>query len=973
MEYEPADGECRMRPPINRIPLLAEHRAIQKRRSAWFQGKDALHGTENLLGLGLSGGGIRSASFCLGALQALDAFGLIKRADYLSTVSGGGYIGTGMVASMTRHAREHLDDAAAKTGVTTAEPTAPPYFFPYGRAQGDQGVAGADPGSNSIQDNAFVGHVRDHSKFLIPHGVSDIILSMGVLARGLAVNFFLILMVIVPLAAITIATNPTQAHLKRSVILDILASWCGRIDWYCPPILQQFLLSAAWGLLLLVYLILWGIWRSCLERDARVRSGLDAVPHAGTICAQFLGIQLVVTFALEVQGPILHWLAEKLQESKATQQTLPTLYVALVSFVGATAALRSKLVGLIEKALADPGMGAFVKASISRLLLLAAGLIVPFLVYTAYLGLSLWGIAATPRVEPDHMLSRLVRLWHTFFTPPVCQGDCKPPEPTPFLFGPDWVDDKCILLVLCIALAAVLIRHLLVLVATGSGRQVMILFARRLKNLGLKGWGVVAAIFGLLAFISYAAMVTRTGVSAGPLEHMAAGSDGASIVLWNYAVASTLVILSAFLFSPNANSLHSLYRDRLSVAFRLGKTREVNTDPMRLTALTDYAPYLLVNATLNARVAARTQNRNRGGSSNLQDCSQRWTDDDANQREMEASSRQVTPDPVKRGRNADFFHFSRDYIGSGSTRYARTSCMEGADASLSLAAAAAISGAAFTSNMGRANIDALSPTLALLNIRLGYWLSNPKYCHRPTRCLPPDLPWHDFFRAYLFAEAFGLLRTDSSKIYVTDGGHVDNLGLYQLLRRKCGVIVIIDAEADPAMHFGALVDVERFARIDLGYRIRIDFTGMQAAAARRKTDKDHAGKGSHVDDIDPVHADHFAIGTIDYGKNEEGVLIYLKALVTGDEPDYVLDYERRYPSFPHESTGDQFFSEEQMEAYRALGFHAVERALSTQITPSWAGSMSPEKRFAVERAFEALAKIRQVKRGLGISTETLGD
>ena len=61
---------------------------------------------------------------------------------------------------------------------------------------------------------------------------------------------------------------------------------------------------------------------------------------------------------------------------------------------------------------------------------------------------------------------------------------------------------------------------------------------------------------------------------------------------------------------------------------------------------------------------------------------------------------------------------------------------------------------------------------------------------------------------------------------------------------------------------------------------------------------------------------------------EEGIVPYVKASVTGDEADYVLDYERRYPDFPRRrSTADLFFSEEQMEAYRALGFHAMSRAL----------------------------------------------
>ncbi|TGQ93888.1 hypothetical protein EN847_34745, partial [Mesorhizobium sp. M1C.F.Ca.ET.204.01.1.1] len=77
-----------------------------------------------------------------------------------------------------------------------------------------------------------------------------------------------------------------------------------------------------------------------------------------------------------------------------------------------------------------------------------------------------------------------------------------------------------------------------------------------------------------------------------------------------------------------------------------------------------------------------------------------------------------------------------------------------------------------------------------------------------------------------------------------------------------------------------------------------------------------------------MHLRHFAVGKILYENDPvEGILVYVKASVTGDEPDYVLDYERRYPLFPHESTSDQFFSEEQMEAYRALGFHAMRVAL----------------------------------------------
>ncbi len=97
--------------------------------------------------------------------------------------------------------------------------------------------------------------------------------------------------------------------------------------------------------------------------------------------------------------------------------------------------------------------------------------------------------------------------------------------------------------------------------------------------------------------------------------------------------------------------------------------------------------------------------------------------------------------------------------------------------------------------------------------------------------------------------------------------------------------------------------------------------------------------------------------------------------MTGDEPDYVLDYERRYPSFPHETTGDQFFSEEQMEAYRALGFHAVERALTTTDDPDGDGHLLTKQGDPADHERQMLAreKIRNTKLRLGIDCDGLGD
>jgi hypothetical protein len=85
---------------------------------------------------------------------------------------------------------------------------------------------------------------------------------------------------------------------------------------------------------------------------------------------------------------------------------------------------------------------------------------------------------------------------------------------------------------------------------------------------------------------------------------------------------------------------------------------------------------------------------------------------------------------------------------------------------------------------------------------------------------------------------------------------------------------------------------------------------------------------SPAEEPKPSPGPHVAIGTIEYDGGHTGWLVYIKASLTGDENDYVRDYARRYDQFPHESTGDQFFSEEQFEVYRALGFHIANRLLS---------------------------------------------
>ena len=135
------------------------------------------------------------------------------------------------------------------------------------------------------------------------------------------------------------------------------------------------------------------------------------------------------------------------------------------------------------------------------------------------------------------------------------------------------------------------------------------------------------------------------------------------------------------------------------------------------------------------------------------------------------------------------------------------------------------------------------------------------------------------------------------------------------------------------MSFGSLVKLERYARIDFGLRIELPWAELRDVSRQASAEvRESGGKPPS----EAPHGPHCALGTIYYPRktpheaegDSTGVLLYIKSSFTGDENDYVVDYKRRNPDFPHETTLDQLFTEEQFEAYRALGFHAVHSAFN---------------------------------------------
>ena len=257
--------------------------------------------------------------------------------------------------------------------------------------------------------------------------------------------------------------------------------------------------------------------------------------------------------------------------------------------------------------------------------------------------------------------------------------------------------------------------------------------------------------------------------------------------------------------------------------------------------------------------------------------------------------------------------------------------MHEADWHLDLGTAMAISGAAAAPNMGTSTVKPLVFIMTMLNVRLGYWLPNPRLVHfrhhpnasrnsgttaRPGRMQKLRMTlkrWLYVLRLaqrvgplYLLLEMFGNLNESWAFVNISDGGHIENLGLYPLLIRRCRLIIAVDGERDPKQdgrhEFSALATAIRHARIDEGIDIDIDLSQIGRTAGK-----------------------HFAVGEIDYGPEfPPGCLVYIKSSLTGDENPYIREYHLKNSDFPHESTGDQFFNETQFECYRALGYHAAQ-------------------------------------------------
>ncbi len=363
---------------------------------------------------------------------------------------------------------------------------------------------------------------------------------------------------------------------------------------------------------------------------------------------------------------------------------------------------------------------------------------------------------------------------------------------------------------------------------------------------------------------------------------------GLESALWMFLISAALTLVFNLGININLFSLQGMYRMRLMRAF-LGASNTLrrpdnftNFDPSDTPHQCDLpkaagAPLHVINTTLNlvgTKVSA-------------------W-----------------------RQRRAESFTFSAIHAGGWRLGYV-PAMLYGGGRGVTLATSMAISGAAFNPNMGYQSSALTALLMTFFNLRLGYWLPNPK---RPTSGWAGAATDADFFTKSgpsfalypLIEEALGLTDDSSRWVELTDGGHFENLGLYEMVLRRVKRIIVVDAGADPKCQFEDLGNAIRKIQIDLGIPIEFENDRMRMKAGVHAKNSYCAVAKISYHCVDTV-PDDMSNETFD------GELIYIKAGLTGREPADVLQYAKTHPTFPHESTADQFFNESQFESYRHLG------------------------------------------------------
>ena len=841
----------------------------------------------DLCGIAISGGGIRAATFGLGVLQGLAKAKLLPRFDYISTVSGGGYIGSFLSAWVQRSCLFEVQDElalGADQTLTTAR--------------------------SEVQPKP-VEHLRKYSNYLAPRpGILtyDGWLLVAIYLRNLILNQVALLLVAFAIFALVRGVVEVFSMISNNhQILDFL-------NLSMPPLFKQLTLAFGFMASMVFAVVAMSRFYQICTGEGNKNPSLKSIWLVGTATS------LTAFF-----GSIACW----------RQEVLAVLVISMIGFgmLGIFCRNDSKEApwGFASGAVAGLLAGLLALAVFKYIPMNVAGLAtfgVPIVLFVFVIGEMLFVGLSGKKLE------EMEREWWSALNSRL------------MLFGVAWIA------LFSIAVYGPCLFHIIVSYARSWALTV---------SLASIGW-VGSILSGLLAAQS-AQTGSRSGanswtgkalnivVAATPMLFLVtvffivsilwtwitydiyALASGSEIGFWNrvnhaspqvflsdletfkflggwipvlfaYVLAVPVLYCVSWAFTcligVNRFSLQNMYANRLTRCY-LGasKTRQPNlltnfdgNDDLPMSELCRaeylytvekhfrYGPIHLVNGALNLN-------------------------DSPNESQL------ATQD-----RKAESFVFSPFASGSNTTKYCHTKDL--AD-DLKLGNALAVSGAAASPNMGYHSAPAITALLTMFNVRLGAWFGNPS--NKDTR--PKTEPFDGLH--LLLSEMFGTGAKDDY-VYLSDGGHFENMGVYELIRRRCRYIVAVDADAAPNFHEN-IGRVVRMARIDFDVRIELDSSPI--------TPNEDGNCEAHVVvgriHYDNVHEPDRTRSENDPGfdhDNNQGIIVWISLGMTGDEPEDILNYRAMNKTgFPYQSTSDQFFDENQFESYRALGAHAVDSML----------------------------------------------
>lgn len=926
-----------------------------------------IHALENpRAALCLSGGGIRSATFGLGIIQSLAHWGLLKKFDYLSTVSGGGYIGSWLSAWIHRsngdvceverelanpsngkllpepeqitHLRSYSNYMAPKLGLLSADTwtlvavyirnlslnwlVLVPLFAAFlliPRILFTLTYWVAEPPGEDFQSllETVFGYSQTHQQFI--NTIGSLLLIVGIVLCCIAVTYI-------------IACRPSLNHKKNDnkdvsrisekwksqryvlifgvfflIVWAYLSSnyWAWFVyfknkQWtynffgfpFYHPLIAFIVFSLALNVVgFLFYRIFlhkeFNLKTFTIEFLISLLNGLIGGLMIWLVATNIFDNPILLTHSIEGK-PIIDINSAVLYSCMAVPSLLLLFVFSMTLFVG----FASKITEDMDREW---------MARFAGWLLIAAFVwfVVHLIVLYGPVGLvELWESRSwiwKTLITAIGGVSALVTLLGGYISQYLNKGSS---DKSTSKFS--WIIDLAPKFA-----APVFALFLLVLLAFGTslllrlsstelacGQSVVAKFLTQYLNLTASGETVTEANRALICTNSSFVINSQNVLEL--LQH----TRSSFLII----ISLLLALVSGFMgFCVNVNkfSLHAAYRDRLIRAY-LGASniqRNPNSftgfdenDNLQMQELKQTKPLHVINQTLNL-VSGK----------NLA-----W-------QQRKATS--FTVSPLHCGNFMLGYRSSEDYAKS---KWLNILKGEREKRAITLGTATAISGAAASPNMGYYSSPIVTFLMALFNVRLGWWLGNPG----PSGNTTFDKSGPTFAPRPLIEETLGLTDEENPYIYLSDGGHFENLGIYEMVRRRCHLIVVSDAACDTKFEYNDLSNAVEKIRVDLGVPININFDNIPIYSP-------------NATDTSEERARYCAIARISYTKVDgdearDGLLIYIKPTLYGKEPIDVIHYSKENPEFPHQSTADQFYSETQFESYRTLGFYTGHRVFANE-------------------------------------------